>query len=94
MPPRKAQRPKLYEDPPGTRVRPGSYGWEIVQRPDNVLVRKQLSPAGVRRHDRLEVLGALGYEVISTRGTGMVVHPSDRSTMYSIYAAAVHEGVA
>ena len=90
---RKAHRPKLYDDPAGTQVEPGRLGYEIVCRPDRTFVRKQLSPAAARKHARLEALGRLGYEVISTRGAGMVQHPSDRATFWSVAAAAVHEGI-
>jgi hypothetical protein len=93
MSPRKARRPKLYDDPAGTRVDPGKLGYEIVQRPGRTFVRKQLSRVGARKHARLEALGELGYEEISTRGAGMLVHPSDPSKFWSIAAAAVHEGI-
>jgi hypothetical protein len=92
---RPAGRPKLYDDPPGTKVDPLGYGYELVQRPGaRTFCRRALSTAGKRKHDRLETLGELGYEVISTRGPGMVVHPSDPDHLWSIAAAAVHEGLA
>jgi hypothetical protein len=79
-------------------VRPGKHGYEIVQRPDrSMFARMRLSPAGERKHVRLEALGELGYRVISTRGSGMVIHPDDDPdeprAFWSIAAATAHEGI-
>lgn len=90
----KAQRPKLYDDPPGTRVGPSlADSYEVVQRPKRTFVRKKLSKAGARKHDRLEALGKLGWLRISTRGAGMVYRPDNPDHLYSVVAAAVREGI-
>ncbi len=92
---RKARRPKLYDDLPGTRVEPLGDGYEYVQRPDrSSIVRKRLSKAGQRKHARLDALGPLGYEVVSTKGQGLLVHPRYPAHFYTVAAAALHEGIA
>lgn len=86
-------RPAIYDDPPGTVVYPLADGYEGVRRPGGRdFCRRRLSSAGRRRHERLEALSRLGYEVISGRSTGMVRHPRD-DTLYSIASAAVREGL-
>lgn len=89
---RRAARPSLYRDPPGTRVTQAEHDYEVVERPDRSFVRRRLSAAGRRRHDRLDRLGELGWEVVSLRGSGTLVHPDRPGEFYSVAAAAAAEG--
>ena len=88
------RRPRAYDDPPDTRIEPLDDGYELVQHPSGrAACRETLSPSGRRRHARLTALTELGYEVVSARGTGMVVDPSRPDRLWSIAAAALHEGL-
>ncbi len=90
---RKAERPRLYQDFPDTRVTPLDDGWEMVQTGMRAFARKTLSQSGAKKHERLDALGELGYVVISMRGAGLVFHPSAPHHLYSIAAAAFKESL-